>query len=82
MDPEKDQTRQEKLGMSLQVLAPEPGAWTSHFSFLGPQGGGRRMSETLQLWDGDTVKMCRPGNRDGVRDTPLLLGGQTTTGKG
>lgn len=47
MDPEKDQTRQEKLGMSLQALAPEPGAWTSHFSFLGPQGGGRRMSETL-----------------------------------
>lgn len=54
MDPEKDWTHQKKLGMRLQVLAPEPRAWTSHFSSLGPQGSGRRMSETLQLRDGDT----------------------------
>lgn len=71
--PSGGRTCQEKLRMGLWVLAQHLRGLNESFLLPGSPGQGQ---------EGDTVNMCRPGNRSGVRDTLLLLGGQTTTEKG
>ena len=62
-------TDRPRVGPEAEDVAPGLGpiadmTLDKSFLLLGPQGSGRRISETLQLWDRDTVKLRGPENRE------------------
>lgn len=48
--------------------------WTSHCSSPAPRDSGRRLAETLQLWEGDTVSMWGPEKREVGGHPSCLVG--------